>query len=567
VKAPALAEAAMDLPWLSPCAGSLAALVRLPAAAAWVAVRGDPGLVLLWARQAAPAGSVFPSFTSDTLQAPAILDHALQLVDQPAFVDWNQAGAVTVYRTSYAQATLAHALAGHVSGCDPDCAWIAGLMAPLGWLTACALDAQAVQACREHSEFSRNPSVAQQQCWGLDHTALVRRLCRRWKLPPWLTAVIGQLGLPAAIAQTLGADPRLLQVVQLAVLLVEEQGKGLGLFVGAHVADIVANLGLTNAILQERLHQSIRAGENYLPLLSCTSPSRTPLLRDYLQLARDQRSYEDKSLLEQVQAEADRLHRALEEQCAGEKERLRDLKLRALAEFAAGAGHEINNPLAVISGQAQYLLGQEVEPDRCQALQTIIAQTRRIHQVLTDLMQFARPKPAAREYLEVADLARDVVESLQSRADEAQVQLLCPELPALAGRLHVDPRQIRTILSALLRNAIEAAPADGWARLRVQPGNDGTVELVVEDNGAGPSPEAREHLFDPFYSGRAAGRGRGLGLTTAWRLAQLQGGHIRFDEQAHGLTRFVLQLPLTDSAKEMPLPEPLTITPPLATVA
>ena len=63
------------------------------------------------------------------------------------------------------------------------------------------------------------------------------------------------------------------------------------------------------------------------------------------------------------------------------------LKLEALAEFAAGAAHEINNPLAVISGQAQYLLGHEAETVRQQSLQKIISQVQRIHLVLTELMQ------------------------------------------------------------------------------------------------------------------------------------------------------------------------------------
>src|SRR5439155_12676277 len=58
-------------------------------------------------------------------------------------------------------------------------------------------------------------------------------------------------------------------------------------------------------------------------------------------------------------------------------------------------------------------------------------------------------------------------------------------------------------------------------------------------NGRGPSPEAQEHMFDPFYSGRSAGRGRGLGLPTAWRLAQQNGGAVRFAGHASGVTRFV----------------------------
>ena len=61
-------------------------------------------------------------------------------------------------------------------------------------------------------------------------------------------------------------------------------------------------------------------------------------------------------------------------------------KLAALAEFAAGAGHEINNPLAVISGQGQYLFDARADDRRRHALESIVRQTRRIHAILTDLM-------------------------------------------------------------------------------------------------------------------------------------------------------------------------------------
>jgi signal transduction histidine kinase len=98
-------------------------------------------------------------------------------------------------------------------------------------------------------------------------------------------------------------------------------------------------------------------------------------------------------------------------------------------------------------------------------------------------------------------------------------------------------------LHCLLRNAIEAAPAEGWVGVRVQVFAD-ALEFIVEDNGLGPTPAARQHMFDPFFSGRSAGRGRGLGLPTAWRLAQLNGGHVRFEDAGPGLTRFVCRFPL-----------------------
>jgi len=69
------------------------------------------------------------------------------------------------------------------------------------------------------------------------------------------------------------------------------------------------------------------------------------------------------------------------------------------------------------------------------------------------------------------------------------------------------------------------------------------IDVVVEDSGPGLPVQLREHLFDPFYSGRQAGRGRGLGLSTAWRLAKVHGGDLRFVNLPNGPTRFVMSLP------------------------
>ena len=217
-------------------------------------------------------------------------------------------------------------------------------------------------------------------------------------------------------------------------------------------------------------------------------------------------------------------------------------KIASLAEFAAGAGHEINNPLAVISGQAQYVLKQldwldvpaeeidnvgeyldnlrlKVEP----CLHKIVGQTKRVHSILTDLMQFARPQKPRLQALSARSLIQEVMHSLQGLAEEHKVTLAPPEI-AHDETLQADPSQSRIALCALLRNAIEAAPADGWAGIRVEKKSDAMLDLVVEDSGTGPTPAICEHLFDPFFSGRSAGRGRGMGLPTAWRFARLQGG-------------------------------------------
>lgn len=550
-------EAAMDLRWLAPCVASLTMAARSPLSAIWAQLRTDPGIVLLHARLMDSCHYTVPSlqiidvaFLEAVLAQQSNLDHG--------FVDWSQPGAATVHRVCCRQAMLAVNLAERV-GADPLHAWTAGFLAPLGWLALAATDPAQVTHALENTGKGADRAARQLQAWGCDHTALARRLCRAWRLPAWLAAIVGHLGLHAGIAERLGADRQLFQIVQLSVLLIQDGDGGLGLPVGAEANDLLAELKLNKDDVDAAAREVVRTE---LPSARWESPGRCPLLGDLLQMALENRRRNDAAWIDRLQQDLEHMQAALVQQCTEEKERLQTLKISALAEFAAGAGHEINNPLAVISGQAQYALKQidslEVPAEDIEdigayldnlrgslkpSLSKIIAQTQRVHSILTELMQFARPHPPRLQTLSARSLTLDVVNALQALAQQRQVRVVTPEWTH-DEYLHADSGQVRTALMALLRNAIEAAPVDGWAGIRVEKTGKQTLDFIIEDNGEGPSLSAIEHQFDPFYSGRSAGRGRGMGLPTAWRLSRLQGGDLRFDGHQSEVTRFVLTLPL-----------------------
>jgi signal transduction histidine kinase len=560
VRAPALGEAVTQLPWLSPSAASLLALVREPAATAWLSLRQDPGAVLLIVRQAsrrltAPGLSFFPALLRDAV----VLEGALRFLPQPAFVAWDQNSIRAIYETSRACGWLAARLAQQSRLCDAENAWVAGLLAPLGWLAVAAVGPDLAHACLTDANLTTQPQATQQHYWSIDHQAITRRLLRSWAFPTWLTQVLGHLDLPVDVARGLGADADLLRIVQLAAGMLQQRlpdvGQGgpnlanLGLVLGTDPETNAATLGLT-VREQDLVWAEFR--ETRFPSLEWLSPAKIPYFRDLLTLAAENLRLKDAPRVEQLERECDDLHQALQAQHRGEAARLQSLKLHALAEFAAGAAHEINNPLAVMSGQAQYLLGHLTESAHQKALQTIINQAQRIHHVLTDVMQFARPARPQPQTIDVRVLIGDLASELGDLARQRDVQLLCSE-PEQPLYLHADAQQIRTALECLLRNAIEAAPGGGWARLRVLTPEIDQVELVVEDNGSGPPPQQREHLFDPFFSGRPAGRGRGLGLPTAWRLAREHGGNVRYDGLAGGPTRFVMSLPVGKPPPSLPV--------------
>ncbi len=226
------AEIALHRAWLPPSAASLTALALHPSPATWLTLRDDPGAVLLLLRR--PADESHPTFLARMLD-PAVLDEAVRLLELPGedAVDWNADIVRPIYDAAVALAGLARDDAVRGGDCDPDEAWACGLLAPLGWLGVCAADPAAAAACLADPEFLRSPSQIQRRRWGLDQAALARRLGRRWRLPHWLTDVIGCLRLPAELACCFGPNPALLRCVQGAIGRLREQGVDLGLGMAA----------------------------------------------------------------------------------------------------------------------------------------------------------------------------------------------------------------------------------------------------------------------------------------------------------------------------------------------
>jgi signal transduction histidine kinase len=584
VRATAAGEAVVELPWLCPGAEALAALAQTPVP--WSAVRDDPGAALLVVRHTTAFTSPARPFSPTSLLEPSLIEAALRGLRDPAgagCVDWGRDGAREVHAAAIVCARLARRVAEVTGRCEPEHARVGGLLAPLGWLVVCAASPDFARDCLNDPGHARHPAAVERRHWGLDQAALARRLARRWGLPPWLAAVVGYLGLPPDDARRCGGSPDLFAVVRLAVALAQRRGASLGLACGGSPEESAAVLGLAPAALEElrRWVADERSTAGAGSPFSTRRPSDVPLLTDLLTLAAENRRLRDVPTLRRGEGEADALADALQEARAGEAERLRAQKLASMAELAAGAGHEINNPLAVISGQAQFLLNklrvprprvlnptegsgngeQGIGPADCvpcppfpvsaeeaeAALRKIVEQAQRIHQILRELMQFARPPQPHKQLFDAGDLVHEVATSLTDLAAHRRVRLIVsrPEQPV---SLSADPVQVRTALTCLLRNAVEAAPAEGWAGVRLETPSPGAVEIVVEDNGAGPPQQQREHLFDPFYSGRSAGRGRGLGLPTAWRLARQHDGDVCFVSLPDGPTRFVLTLPRESEA-------------------
>ncbi|HEV7221084.1 MAG TPA: HAMP domain-containing sensor histidine kinase [Pirellulales bacterium] len=230
-------------------------------------------------------------------------------------------------------------------------------------------------------------------------------------------------------------------------------------------------------------------------------------------------------------------------------ERLETEKLEAMAEFAAGAGHEINNPIAVIAGRAQLFLRDERDPERRRELAVMNGQAMRVYEMIADMMLFARPPAPKPSACDVSQLLDKLLGELGPEAVERQI-----ELRREGSRdplvIQADGDQLSVALRALIENAIEAMSNGGRVAASVahahsangEIGGRSEIEIAVRDNGPGISPEIRRHLFDPFYSGRGAGRGLGLGLSKCWRIVANHGGRIEVESEVGRGATFRIRL-------------------------
>lgn len=225
-------------------------------------------------------------------------------------------------------------------------------------------------------------------------------------------------------------------------------------------------------------------------------------------------------------------------------ESLQAARLEAARELAYGAGHEINNPLANIATRAQSLLLDERDAERRRRLATIVDQSFRARDMIGGLMLFARPPKPSPEDVDIGMLVDAVAEAVGPLASARGVRFETRHGDAHLAAL-VDRVQVEEALRAIVTNAVEAT-ADGGAVViaaEAVAGAPAWCEVSVVDEGAGMDDATLRRAFDPFFSGREAGRGAGLGLSKAWRFVEASGGSVALSSRVGAGTTVTVRLP------------------------
>lgn len=216
-------------------------------------------------------------------------------------------------------------------------------------------------------------------------------------------------------------------------------------------------------------------------------------------------------------------------------------KLITLGQLAAVLAHEIGSPLQVLHGRARTLLKSPADAENTRKVgEILVSQSERITDIVAQMMSLARRRPPHRQDTAAGPSVRAVLALLAHEARRRGVQLV--EAPVGSDRVHADPDQLQQMVLNLVRNALDASPADG--RVTVRHGGDGPdYVLDVLDQGP-PVPAAeRPRLFEPFVTTRGDSGGTGLGLTVVRALVQEHGGALAWLDGADAGTVLRVSLP------------------------
>ena len=222
-----------------------------------------------------------------------------------------------------------------------------------------------------------------------------------------------------------------------------------------------------------------------------------------------------------------------------EQRLLQSERLATIGRFASQIAHEIRNPLNSISLNIE-LLEDEFEDSDEEArglIRSVLKELDRLNGIVSEYLQFARfPKPNLKRG-QVEGAVQNVVQSFKAPERIRFSVRLAESTPSV----WLDEQLIRQVLDNLIRNAVEAIPADGTIELQTDV-IDRFVVVRVHDSGVGIPPKVQAKLFEPFFTTKP--HGTGLGLVTSQQIMFEHNGHLLVESQTGKGTTFSLLLPI-----------------------
>jgi PAS domain S-box-containing protein len=304
-----------------------------------------------------------------------------------------------------------------------------------------------------------------------------------------------------------------------------------------------------------------KSGEKF-PVDLSVAEARTGERRFFVGVIRDitQRKRSEAALREsneQLAGAMTQLEAKHEELRAATQQLWQAAKLASVGELAASIAHELNNPLATVSLRIESALAQTPREDsRRRSLEIIDQETRRMADLVANLLQFAR---RGQEQSSTVDVRRELSKAVELVQHQFRKRLIevAQHFADDAPMIFADRQKLRQVFLNLLVNSVDAMPQGGKMTLRIETTNlsngKPAVKLEFADTGAGIPPEHLATVMEPFFTTKEEGKGTGLGLAICRRIVNEHGGSITIDSAPSEGTTVRLTLPAENSGNVEPL--------------
>jgi putative nucleotidyltransferase with HDIG domain len=222
---------------------------------------------------------------------------------------------------------------------------------------------------------------------------------------------------------------------------------------------------------------------------------------------------------------------------------LNSRKLASIGRMAAGAAHEINNPLAIVSGRVQLLLKMEADESKRHHLEMIRSQCDRMSRIISDILTFGKPEKPAVEAVSIERAVENAMAQLEDCAREKAIRFV-KEFPTHMAQAAADEAKVEQAFRNILANSVDASDKGGEITIGAELAEkDKFIAVRFADNGKGMDKGTLENIFEPFFTTKA-GIGTGLGLAICHSIIASHGGKIRVRSSPGEGTAFTVLLPV-----------------------
>jgi len=258
------------------------------------------------------------------------------------------------------------------------------------------------------------------------------------------------------------------------------------------------------------------------------------------------------------QDELGRLAETFNDMCASiqsaRQELIRQERISTIGRLSSSIVHDLRNPLAAIYGGAEIMVDSEIAPPQLKRLAgNIYRASRRIQELLQDLVNVGRGKTEGAEMCRLSEVAAAARDSLAPAAEGQSVRVTI-DIPN-SIELPLERARVERVFVNLIDNAIEAMPEGGTVQISASLSPDGVI-IEVADTGPGISPEIRDHIFQPFVSSGKK-NGLGLGLALSRQTILDHGGDMWVESEPSRGARFFFRLPVS---RPVAHPEPAVVS-------